>query len=1455
MSVQDTMRNTPEQAAIIGAEPDDDLLVVAGAGSGKTRTMTNRIVALIGRGVPPESILGLTFTNKAASELLSRVSAAVAAGGGEANGDPNRIFLKPEVRTYDAFFQSIVRQYGLLVGMDQGTRPLSEAGAYQLAADVVKEHLDLIFPRHPDGEPGEGAGTGPEPSADEDQGAFKSTVGEVLALSRACSDAMISRDCPSFEDAVARVRAWDKAFLGHLDALIGTDRVPDRCPSKAKTSLPTKTGGSSGQTLAEQLGDMRLARHGFRLVKADELRRTVLKRERLLTLAERYQEAKREAGMAEFSDFTLAAFQLVTRFPSIGAIYRRRFTHVFLDEYQDTSTTQALLLAALFHPRDTAGGEGGESGSPAGGAAPDQEGPRRSAVTAVGDPFQSIYAWRGASPGAFKTFQREFGMDQAAGRGFGVLDRDPLTLSRTFRNARLILDAANRLTRPLRPADKDSKPASDGPGSSARLREVAVKPLDTRPEADQGTLGLLGYGTLGQEIDGVVRFVRCAVAAHAHPDPQGVDRQAPHAAVLFRSKNAMADYRKALEAAGLSVQVVGRSDLLDRADVTDLMALLRLTCDHTDSASLLRLLASPRFGMSAGDLSALADLAAQLNQESQYRALVQAGLVPDGLSGSDLGRAVRDHRDHLSAGVFLVDVLLGDDLPKLLAGRRASRISPRGRDLLLKAGGVLAQAQAQSSAPLRQAVLAASRALGLDIDLVVAQAMASPAGPIDASAAKAGLGAFLQQVDAYSQELPEGVSASLPGFVAWIDAMGDNSPQEPDSGMGAHADVVLMTIHQAKGLEWDAVVVVGLKKDGFPSGRGDRLKIEPARSADGRDTKDGSMAYESTARTWLEEATAVPVPIRADAAILPRFPHDAPADLSPEESLEGLDLTSLEDEAFGCLRTTTGFVDDAACSISPDGREVEVDRAAVPDYLTQPQEYGRRLHNDERRLAYVALTRARHDLLMTFSVQGADLNPALLAPDADGAAQPGRSGKEPKDPRQTILDKASNFWTELEAEYSGCSEAVTAGEAWRTANHGGDGQGPQSQPERLFPQGCFLGERAGSYEKAVVGQALDQAPRLDRPDSSGQATIWPVELSGRLRRALESAAHSYAGARPRQALPDGGLPEEAAQGSLYAHAVRLMTMGSGRLGVRGDLLVRDSEALKRVGAQVLGRSAQSVTAIQARSGALDDRQERRYWSSVVRPLPRVASPLAQAGTLFHAWAAEFILPRILPDSGALDSMPDGRPVDPYAQAEGPGREEMEDGAGPALAGLTGDQLERRKGLLAELESGQAAMSEGSGPDRPAPLAAPRTAEASGDPSLLVWERRLATSEWAGRDPVWVERPIVAVLAGQIVKGKLDAVFAGGLDPADGSKRYTIVDWKTGHRPRTADERRLKLEQLDLYRLLLSRMENIPLASIDACLYYVSEDDSSQRSIPAEPKSGQAIEDQIRSGLPRWQDDD
>ena len=122
---------------------------------------------------------------------------------------------------------------------------------------------------------------------------------------------------------------------------------------------------------------------------------------------------------------------------------------------------------------------------------------------------------------------------------------------------------------------------------------------------------------------------------------------------------------------------------------------------------------------------------------------------------------------------------------------------------------------------------------------------------------------------------------------------------------------------------------------------------------------------------------------------------------------------------------------------------------------------------------------------------------------------------------------------------------------------------------------------------------------------------------------------------------------------------------------------------------------------------------------------------------------------------------------------------------------------------------------------------------------------------------WAERQIVVNVPqlGTIVNGKLDAVFFGGLDGADRSKQYTIVDWKTGKKPRKKEEIQKKLAQLDMYRILLSAMEGVPLTAIDACLYYLSEPIEGDRQLNAADKTEEEILAELSYGIPEQSDND
>lgn len=1393
--------DSPEQAKVVNAPTGDDVLVVAGAGSGKTYTMTRRIINLSAQGVPAERILGLTFTRKAASELLSRVSAAVLADGGDERF-ANRAFLKPEVSTYDAFFQTIVRQYGLLVGFDQNTQPLSQAGAIQLATTVVGRHMDILF--------------------EQDLGAFKTVVNGVLGLSHAIGNAMIGGSTTTMDEAIGRVRAWDQAFLAQLDIAIGDTPVPDEAP---KAKVPTKNKKDTEETFAAKQEEYRAQLRDICVYKCAQLRDVTRRRETLLTLVEEYEREKRVQNMAEFSDFTIAAYQLVARFPSIGERYRRRYTHVLLDEYQDTSTTQAMLLATLFHPQSDADADRSssrwrEAARSAGGRSKDGVGLSRSAVNAVGDPFQSIYAWRGASPGAFRMFQKDFGMPA---------DAKPYPLSVTRRNTCIVLRAANNLTEPLRIPPRRA--------GSSLMREVDVANLSAMDNAAEGTIGVLGFATFGQEADAVARFAKQAIARYRKDAAATAASDTPHVAVLFRGKTHMAQFAQELERAGLTTLVVGYSALLERPEVQDLIALLHAAADHTDSASLMRLLATPRFGLGSESLTRLAGMAEDLDSQCRYRALVESGIIG---SGSDGARAddghdeatvptsidsglvseadggsdiatfadpqvkaiVKQYRDRVPHAVFLIDMMMRDDLPSLLSRRGGFDETTSHR--IIQAGEVLQRVHAVTNHPLKEVIDAAVRALNLDIDTIVAQAVKNPSQPVNPTQARSPLQSVAALVDTYTQEIVEGVNPTLRGFMSWVDSLGqieEDTAAVPDTP----ADVVLMTIHQAKGLEWDAVAVVSMQSGVFPSNQGGlHVELDAEHPGGGAGESWTPPEYKATVRSWADDPAAVPAPVRVDAGILPRFPHDANPDDAPVETLRALDdVEVIDDEFYGDLRS------------KDIGDDMDV---ADPSswYLTQEEEYGRRLLADERRLAYVALTRAKKDALLTYSQY------SIL--DRDPSQYLNRPGKRPS------ASKPSVFWTEMQdslCHESGLVSACKSGSAGYSENAdaiadsspdlavAGAASGASAHPslDQLGvdrPQGFFVGDHATEYERDVVEEAWN-APLEEREQGGGPT--WPAKLSEETLSKLTGGMSGDSGLVTDD--PDSLL----ARARMLVEDPDLMPWSFGRGEREIDRYVR------RQAEHLLEHGRQNVTALQVRAGHMTQREERGYWRGLIRPIPRVASPAAEAGTLFHAWAEQFI-----------NAYGDGQSID----ADGIGAYDSSS-IETGTAGTCREPVTRESLLhdLSELEMKSDTLT-------------------AKERQLTVWQRRLAESTWSERRPAWAERQIVVSipqLGDVIVNGKLDAVFHGGLDANDPTKQYTIVDWKTGRKPRKPQDIEHKLVQLDWYRLLLSYIEHVPLDRIDATLYYLSEPDEGARELHARAKTEQEILAELSSGIPEGSDND
>ncbi|MGC4867710.1 ATP-dependent helicase [Micromonospora sp. DT53] len=714
---------TREQAAIIAA-PVEPLLVVAGAGSGKTETMAARVVWLVANSyVRPEQILGLTFTRKAAGELAHRVRARLdqlirrlGRQGRDPLDDP--LAGEPTVSTYHSYAGRIVTEHGLRAGYEPSTRLLTEASRWQL--------VDLLV-RNYDGDMSE-------------VDRMPSTITDaVLALAGELDEHLVAPD---------DLAAWTGRFFAEVQSRPG--RV---------------------------YADVR---------KALTLQQTRL---RLLPLVRAYARRKEDFEAMDFADQLARAARVARDHPGVGVIERDRFRVVLLDEYQDTSHAQVVLLNALF-----------------GGGHP---------VTAVGDPCQSIYGWRGASAGTLDRFPTEFAR----------ADGEPapaLGLTTSWRNRPEILRVANALSTPLRAA-------------GARVPELrsALTVRDPIPHrspsgAAGGTVHCAMLPTYADEADWIADSVLAAWRGAAGmpgaaPEHIPVARR-PTTAVLVRVRSQIPAIESALRERGLPVEVVGLGGLLDTPEVRDVVCTLRVLADPTDGAALLRLLTGARWRIGPRDLVALHRRARAIaNARRQVAADDAAEISPDLLDEATLVEALAD---------------LGP----------AQAYSAEGFARLRAYGREMALLRYRLDQALPDLIADIERTIGLDVEVAV---RAGRDGAGDAGLARGHLDALGDVAARFSGETP---GATLSGFLSYLAAAEDEerglAPGEVEVVEGA---VQVVTAHAAKGLEWDVVSVAGLSRGLWPG---------PVRNSD----------------HWLGGLGVLPFPLRGDADGLPELALDEAGD-------------------------------------------------------------------------------------------------------------------------------------------------------------------------------------------------------------------------------------------------------------------------------------------------------------------------------------------------------------------------------------------------------------------------------------------------------------------------------------------------------------------------------------------------------------------------------------------------
>ena len=944
--VDATKTPTPEQVRVVEA-PRRPLLVVAGAGSGKTETMSMRVLWLLANhpDLTPASILGLTFTRKAAGELGDRLRERIRLLSRELPQLSERLDEDPVTLTYNSFAERIVSEHGMRIGIDPDFSMLSEAGALDLMTQIVEAWpTDLDDDLSPAG-----------------------VVGRILHL------------------------AGEIAEHGYT-------------VESARQALE-----GFGREL-EIVGDSNEA--------ARDLHQANQRRIAFLGPIEAYQKRKREMGLLDFSDQLVLATRIVREVPSVRAALREEFRAVLLDEFQDTSVIQMELLSTLFGDH---------------------------AVTAVGDPNQAIYGWRGASASSLETFLERF---QTGAPEEG----QTLTLSTAWRNDVSILEAANRVAEPLREV------ASYQAGKEQLNAQSPV--LVPRPGAGRGVVEIAYPAAYEDALAATVDFVR---RVRAQPVTDGKRRTV---AVLSRRRKDFPLIDAALREAGIPTEIVGLGGLLDQPAVQDVRAALELGYDVAASPWLARLLAGIDLG--AADLMALGDwarvLARREGASSHQAVLLDAVDDPPAPGWADKGRPA------ISEEAVRRVRLLGERLRQVREGVGRSITEQVERAILIMG----------------------------TLDDVIADPLSM--------GGRAALDEFIAVAAAYEKETP---GASLGSFLAYL-RLADEREDGLDAPLGEPDPkaVQILTVHGSKGLEWDGVVVFGLCDGVFPS-----------------HSKKTSVEWTDDvppANAWLTDSGALPHPLRGDHGDLPPFVPDVE----------------------GSRTASAAYV-----------------KWSTKVYKPSVGVYAER---EERRLAYVAMTRARSAQLLV-GAWTSDFNMKV------------------SHPSRYLMEASAQLFGHTPQPAEGTAGAVEDRDVW------GSGAWRDAGVEPTVGEGaCLIAPIPGEEEREALSA---RAPSGTFPPAPGPS-----------RQRVAAAAASVR-AQLREFAQDRDVFEALAElGDDPAVSDTIALIEEDRLGREAPVVDLWAERVP----------ATSVSAmLQDAPGFARDMR---------RPMPAKPSSFSALGTVFHAWA-------------------------------------------------------------------------------------------------------------------------------------------------------------------------------------------------------------------------------------------
>ena len=437
--------NPAQEAAVTHAGAP--LLIIAGAGSGKTRVLTHRIAHLIATGrARPGEILAITFTNKAAAEMRERVTALVGPAG-------ERMW----VSTFHSACVRILRREHEAAGLRSTFSIYDAADSTRLITLIVRE-------------------LGIDPK-----------------------------------------RFTPKTFAHRISDLKNELITPAQFAERAVTSNP-------------------LERHLTEVYRA-------------------YAERLSAANALDFDDIIMRTVTLLQTRPAVAEMYRRRFRHILVDEYQDTNHAQYVLVRELV---------GGPGTSGAGSALPPGE------LTVVGDSDQSIYAFRGATIRNIEEFEEDYPTART------------ILLEQNYRSTQNILSAANAVI--SRNSGRREKNLWTAAGDGAPITGYVAD-----SEHDEARW-------ISQEVD------RLSDEHGVHPRD---------VAVFYRTNAQSRALEEAFMRAGQPYKVIGGTRFYDRREIKDAIAYLRAVDNPDDDVNLRRILNVPKRGLGDKAEGALAEHAAR----------------------------------------------------------------------------------------------------------------------------------------------------------------------------------------------------------------------------------------------------------------------------------------------------------------------------------------------------------------------------------------------------------------------------------------------------------------------------------------------------------------------------------------------------------------------------------------------------------------------------------------------------------------------------------------------------------------------------------------------------------------------------------------------------------------------------------------------------------------------------